>query len=185
MTDEDVTALLQGWRRGDDEAAQRLMSAVARELEGIAGAQLRHERAAHTLEPAALVNEAYVRLIGQQHLDWQSRGHFLAIASREMRRILIDYARQRRAAKRQGLAGERVSLTQVADPAGQNDLDVLALHDALREFAETNRRQADIVELRYFGGLTIEEIAAATGLSPATVKRDLLDAKIWLRERME
>ena len=182
---QDVTALLQAWRRGAPDAAQRLIEVVNQELRRIAGAHLRHERAGHTLEPAALVNEAYMRLVGQQELDWQNRGHFFAIASREMRRILIDHARHHRAAKREAFVGERISVSDVADPEGAEDADVLSLHEALADFADVSPRQADVVELRYFGGLTIEEIAAVTSLSTATVKRDLADAKAWLRNRLQ
>lgn len=181
----DLTTLLQAWRRGVPDAADRLMGLVNQELRRVAGAHLRHERPDHTLEPAALVNEAYLRLAGQQQLDWQNRAQFFAIASREMRRILIDHARKRRAEKREGFVGERISVSDVPDPAGQADADVLSLHDALAEFAVVNRRQADAIELRYFGGLTIEEIAAVTSVSIATVKRDLAEAKEWLRRRVK
>jgi RNA polymerase sigma-70 factor (ECF subfamily) len=182
---EDVTALLREWRQGTPDAAQRLMSAVHQELKRVASAQLRRERVDHTLEPAALVNEVYVRLVGQRPIDWRSRGHFYAIASREMRRILIDHARKRRADKRVGFVGERISLSDVADPAASQEADVLSLHHALLELADVSPRLADVVELRYFGGLTIEEIAAVTSLSAATVKRDLSEARDWLRNRLE
>jgi RNA polymerase sigma factor (TIGR02999 family) len=181
----DLTTLLQAWRTGVPDAAERLMGLVHQELRRVAAARLRHERPDHTLEPAALVNEAYLRLAGQRQLDWQNRAQFFAIASREMRRILIDHARKRRAEKREGFVGERITVSEVADPAGQADADVLGLHDALAEFAVVNRRQADAIELRYFGGLTIEEIAAVTSVSMATVKRDLTEAKEWLRQRLK
>lgn len=181
----DVTALLQHWREGDAEAAQQLMTAVQSELKRVAGARLRRERADHTLEPAALVNEVYLRLVGQRSIDWQSRGHFYAIASREMRRILIDHARKHHADKRAGFAGERISLSDAADPAAAEDADVLSLHAALNDLSNASPRQADIVELRYFGGLTVEEIAAVIAMSPTTVKRELTEARDWLRKRLE
>jgi RNA polymerase sigma factor (TIGR02999 family) len=181
---EQITVLLQAWRAGDNAAAERLMAAVHHELRRVAGGHLRRERDNHTLEPAALVNEVYVRLVGQRQLDWQNRAHFFAIASREMRRILIDHARRRHAEKRHGFTGERISVAEIPDHSAGEDADVLSLHEALATFAEVNPRQADVVELRYFGGLTIDEIAAVTSLSPATVKRDLVEAKDWLRQRL-
>lgn len=182
---DDVTVLLQAWRQGGPGAAERLLEVVHRELRRVAGAHLRRERANHTLEPAALVNEAHIRLVGQQQLDWQNRAHFFAIASREMRRILIDHARERHAAKREGFVGERISVSEIADTAPAEDADVLSLHEALAEFASVNAQQADVIELRYFGGLTLEEIAAVTSRSVATVKRDLDDARQWLRHRLQ
>lgn len=181
----DVTALLQEWRLGSADAAARLMAAVHEELKRVARGQLMRERVDHTLEPGALVNEVYMRLVGQRPIDWQSRGHFYAIASREMRRILIDHARKRRANKRAGFAGERISLSDAADPAASENTDVLSLHEALTDLATALPRQADIVELRYFGGLSIEEIAAVISLSPTTVKRELTSARDWLRKRLE
>ena len=182
---DDVTARLAAWRTGSPEAEERLITAVYRELRRIAAGHLRRERNAHTLQPTALVNEAYLRLVGQQRLDWQSRGHFFAIASREMRRVLVDHARRRRAAKRDGFAGQRVTLSEVPDPKAGGDVDVLSLHEAMTDLAHLDQRQADIVELRYFGGLTVEEIGAVTGVSAATVKRELRCAKLWLRYRMQ
>jgi RNA polymerase sigma-70 factor (ECF subfamily) len=182
---DNVTELLTAWCSGSPEAEQRLITAVYRELRRIAGRYLRRERDGHTLQPTALVNEAYLRLVGQQRLDWKNRGHFFAIASREMRRVLVDHARKRRAAKRDGFAGEPVTLSDVADPKNSGDVDVLSLHEAMTDLAQLDPRQAELVELRYFGGLTLEEIGAAAAVSPATVKRELTAAKLWLRYRMQ
>ena len=181
---EDVTTLLQAWRGGDAEAAQRLLALVHQELRRVAQAQLRRERIDHTLEPAALVNEVYMRLVGQRRVDWQDRGHFFALASREMRRILIDHARKRHAEKRAGFVGERISVADAVDPHSAADADVLDLHEALSQLADESPRLADVLEMRYFGGLTIEEIAAVQEMSPATVKRDLAEAREWLRKRL-
>jgi RNA polymerase sigma factor (TIGR02999 family) len=181
----DVTSLLAEWRAGSAEAEERLMLTVHRELRRLAASYLRRERPGHTLQPTALVNEAYLRLVGQQHVQWRNRAHFFGIAAHMMRRILVDQARRRRALKREGFAGEPVPVSQVADPAraGQS-VDVLTLHDALTGLAALDQRQADIVELRYFGGLTIEEIAVAQSVSAATVKRELTTAKLWLRRHL-
>jgi RNA polymerase sigma-70 factor (ECF subfamily) len=181
---DDVTTLLAAWRDGAPEAEGRLIGAVYAQLRRIAAGYLRRERPGHTLQPTALVNEAYLRLVGQRELAWQDRGHLLAIASREMRRILVDHARKRRAAKREGLVGERVTLAEAADPAVAENVDILSLHEALTELATLDPRQAELVDSRYFGGLTIEELAQMAGVSPATVKRELTTATVWLRQRL-
>jgi RNA polymerase sigma factor (TIGR02999 family) len=121
----------------------------------------------------------------QRRVNWENRAHFFGIAAKMMRRVLVDHARRKRASKREGFAGRPVSLTQVADPAGGQDIDVLDLHHALSDLAKLDERQADVVELRYFGGLKIDEIAEAIGMSPATVKRELTTATVWLRHRMK
>ncbi len=159
--------------------------AAHRELRPLAAGYLRRERGGHTLQPTALVNEAYLRLRGQRHVPWQNRGHFFAIAAREMRRVLVDQARRRRAKKRDGLIGEPVSISQVPDAPRRRDLDVLSLDEALSALAALDRRQARIVELRFFAGMTVEEIAAIARISEATVKRELSTAKVWLRHRMQ
>ena len=181
---DDVTILLEHWREGAIGAESKLMEAVERELRRVAVAYIRRERPGHTLQPTALVNEAYLRLVGRRQISWENRAHFYGIAAQMMRRILVDYARKHRAEKRQGLAGERVSLSGVADPEHGNDVEILSLHEALTDLAALDSRQADIVALRYFGGLTIEEIASAQTVSVATVKRELTTAKIWLRHRL-
>ena len=160
------------------------MEVVQRELRRLAASYLRRERAGHTLQPTAVVNEAYLRLMPQRGVQWENRAHFFGIAAKMMRRVLVDHARRKRAGKREGFSGDPVSLSQVPDPAGGLDIDVLNLHQALDDLAALDARQADVVELRYFGGLKIEEIAEAIGVSPATVKRELTTATVWLRHRM-
>jgi RNA polymerase sigma factor (TIGR02999 family) len=161
------------------------MVAVHGELRRLAASYLRRERPGHTLQPTALVNEAYLRLVGQRHVAWQNRAHFFGIASHLMRRILVDQARRRRAAKREGFSGEPVTLSGIAAPTNDRGVDVLSLHEALTELAALDARQANIVEMRYFGGLTVDEIAAAQAISAATVKRELTTAKLWLRRHIE
>ena len=161
------------------------MEVVQGELRRLAASYLRRERAGHTLQPTAVVNEAYLRLMQQGGVRWENRAHFFGIAAKMMRRVLVDHARRKRAGKREGFSGDPVSLSQVADPAGGQDIDVLNLHQALDDLAALDPRQADVVELRYFGGLKIEEIAEAIGVSPATVKRELTTATVWHRHRMK
>ena|SRR5436190_15644863 len=158
------------------------MDAVHAELRRLAASYLRRERPDHTLQPTALVNEAYLRLVDQRAVQWQNRAHFFGIAAQIMRRILVDHARKRAALKRDG--GDAVPLSQVADPAGGEQIDVLCLHEALTQLSALDARQAHIVELRYFGALTVDEIAVIAKISPATVKRELATAKLWLRHRM-
>jgi RNA polymerase sigma factor (TIGR02999 family) len=180
----DVTVLLARWRKGSREAEEQLMSVVQSELRKLAASYLRRERGGHTLQPTAVVNEAYIRLMPQRGVNWANRAHFYGIAAKMMRRILVDHARRKRAAKREGFSGDPVTLSGVPDPAGGQDVDVLALHEALADLAALDERQAEIVELRFFGGLKIDEVAEAIGVSPATVKRELTTATVWLRHRM-
>jgi RNA polymerase sigma factor (TIGR02999 family) len=182
---QNVTALLGQWRAGSSEAENRLMVAVHGELRRIAAGYLRRERGGHTLQPTAIVNEAYLRLLPQRTIPWENRAHFFGIAARMMRRVLVDYARRRRAGKRNDERGDPVSVSQVAGPAPAVDaVDVLNLHDALSALAQLDARQAEIVEMRYFAGLTVEEIADCLKISPATVKREWTAARAWLRRRM-
>lgn len=182
---EDVTALLAAWRTGSPEADQRLMQRVQAELRRLAASYLRRERPDHTLQPTALVNEAYLRLVDQRRVQWTNRAHFFGIAARLMRRILVDHARRRRSAKREGFTGTPVSLSGIADPLARGgNIDILMLNDALSALSALDARQADIVELRYFGSLTVPEIAEVLKLSPTTIKRELTTAKIWLHRRM-
>ena len=181
---DDVTVLLDQWRQGSPDADERLMEVVQGELRRLAAGYLRRERAGHTLQPTAVVNEAYLRLMRQRRVHWENRAHFFGIAAKMMRRVLVDHARRKRAGKREGFSGEPVPPSQVADPNGGQDIDVLNLHYALDDLAALDARQADVVELRYFGGLKIDEIAKAIGVSPATVKRELTTATVWLRHRM-
>lgn len=183
LSKADVTGLLRRWHGGGAEADERLIGAVERELRRIAAGYMRRERPDHTLQPTALVNEAYLRLV-EDNVSWEGRAHFFGIAARVMRQILVDHARKHQAAKRG--AGRRAdrSVSKVADPGGGNDIDVLALNLALEELARLDPRQEKIVELRYFGGLTEEEVARAMGLSPATIRRDVASAKLWLGRQM-
>jgi RNA polymerase sigma factor (TIGR02999 family) len=183
---QNVTALLGQWRAGSPEAENRLMEAVHSELRRIAAGYLRRERAGHTLQPTAIVHEAYLRLLPQRNVPWENRAHFFGIAARMMRRVLVDYARRRAAGKRhEERAGDPVSVSNVASPAPAADaIDVLNLHEALAELARLDARQGEIVEMRYFAGLTVEEIAGCLNISPATVKREWTTAKAWLRRRL-
>lgn len=181
---DDVTALLARWRGGSAEAGDALMAKVQGELRRIAASYLRRERGGHTLQPTAVVNEAYMRLVPQRSVQWENRAHFYGIAARMMRRVLVDHARKRRAAKRDGVTESPVTISGVAAPAGPDEVDVLMLHDALSALAQLDPRQSEIVEMRYFAGLTIEEIAEVLHISPATVKREWTTAKLWLRRRM-
>ena len=175
--------LLSRWQNGDASALDRLMPLVYEELRRAAASQLRHERGNHTLQPTALVHETFFRLFGQDSSHWNDRAHFFALASQMMRRILVDHARAKHAQKRGGEL-TIVSLDEVADESAARELELVALDDALRALAEFDERQARIVEIRFFGGLTIEETAEAIGLSPATVKREWTLAKAWLRREI-
>lgn len=179
----DVTMLLAEIARGEAGAAERLFPVVYGELRRIAAMQMRAERKDHTLEPTALVNEAFLRLVGAAGLQPKSRAHFFAIAAQAMRRILVDHARRRKAQKRG--AGERpAALRDVAEAASDPDGYVVALNQALDELAEVDPRQARVVELRFFGGLTIAETADALEIGHATVERDWHMAKAWLHRRI-
>ena len=179
-----VTALLQQWSRGDRDALEKLTPLVYEELRGIAAGYMRDERPGHTLQATALVHEAYVRLIGQKRVSWQNRAHFFGIAAQLMRRILIDHARRRQAAKR--CAGGALRLTAGVDVAGEpeQDFDLLAIDGALSRLEQLDAAQARIVELRFFGGLTVEETAEVAGVSTATVKREWRTARAWLRHEV-
>src|SRR4051812_3436750 len=179
----DVTPLLLAWGRGDQAAGEQLLPAIYEELHRQAACAMRREAGEHTLQATALVHEAYLRLVDQRHVDWKKRAHFFAIAAQAMRRVLVDHARGRLAAQRGG-AAQHVTLSDVAPAVGATDVDaveVLALHDALERLAQLDADQARIVELRYFGGMSVEETAAALGVSTATVKRDWAVARAWLR----
>jgi RNA polymerase sigma factor (TIGR02999 family) len=179
----DVTELLLAWRQGDDSALQRLMPMVYDELRRIAHRQMGGERAGHVLQTTALVNEAYLRLIDSSRVEWQNRAHFFAVSSQLMRRVLVDFARSRNYQKRGGGALQ-VSLTDCLAEAEKPSTDLLALDDALTALAQTDERSSRVVELRFFGGLSIEETAEALGISPETVKRDWNWAKAWLLRQM-
>lgn len=180
-----VTELLQAWRRGEAAADEKLLALVYGELKRLAAAQLRGERQGHTLQPTALVHEAYLRLMKQHSVAWQNRAQFFALASQIMRRTLVDHARARHAAKRPG-AGTRVQVDfeAAAAPPGSNEVDLHALDEALDQLAAADPRQARIVELRFFGGLSHEEVAAVLDVSLATVNRDWRMARAWLYRRL-
>lgn len=175
----EVTRLLQAWSEGDTGARDRLMPLVYQELRRRAAAHLRRERRDHTFQPTALVHEAYLRLVDQRRAAWQNRAQFFAVASQMMRRILVDRARARRMAKRSG-RWARVTLDEAVKAAPPVDLDVLDLDAALTRLAEFDQRKSQIAELRFFGGLSLEETGEALGLSVATVERDWQAARAWL-----
>jgi RNA polymerase sigma factor (TIGR02999 family) len=179
---EGVTELLAEWRRGDETALDRLAPLVYTELLRLARRRMARERPSHTLEPTALVHETFVRMMGQRAVSWQNRAHFYAIAASMMRRVLVDHARKREALKR-GPGGVAVSLGTGAGLPGE-PVDVVRLHEALDALAELDARQARIVELRYFGGHSIEETAEVLRISPATVKREWATARLWLRREL-
>ena len=175
-----ITELLVAWSEGRRDALDRLVPLLYEDLRRLAVGYMRRESPGHSLQPTALVHEAYVRLIDQRQVHWRNRAHFFGVAAGIMRRILVDHARSRRADKRGG-EWDRVTLVedQVADRA--QEIDVLALHESLERLAAFDPRQERIVELRYFGGLTIQEVAEVVGISEATVVRDWTIAKAWLR----
>lgn len=181
----DVTQLLINWSEGDQQALERLMPLVYSELRRLASNYLRRERAGHTLQPTALVNEAYLKLIDQRNAKWQNRAQFFGISAQLMRRILVDHARHRQAAKRGGEGQQRVSITSVEPMAQQPAVDLLALNEALDELATMDPQQCRIVELKFFGGLSIEETAEVLGIGHATVERDWKSARAWLRRKLE
>jgi RNA polymerase sigma factor (TIGR02999 family) len=176
---EHVTDLLAAWGRGDASADDRLMAAVYTDLRGVARRRLRSERDDHSLVPTALVHEAYLRLVALRRIRWQNRAHFFAIAARIMRRVLVDHARGRAAAKRDS-AGWTVTLSNRVGTIAPRNVDLLDLDTALERLAMINQRLADLIVLRYFGGLTVEETAQEMSLSPATVKRDWAHARAWM-----
>jgi RNA polymerase sigma factor (TIGR02999 family) len=201
--DQPVTKLLASWKGGNQAALGELTGLVYQELRSLAQRHLRRERSNHTIQRTALVHEAFVRLVNQQSVDWQSRAHFFGLASNLMRRILVDHARARLASKRGG-GVDAVSLDEITNPSepeesgasagphyaepgkadGETDEDVAAIDEALTRLSALDERQAKIVEMRYFGGLTIEETAAAIGISDATVKREWTLARAWLRREL-
>jgi len=176
---QEVTELLIAWSDGDNGAYEKLMPLVYEELRRLAHRYMRREREGHTLQTSALVNEAYLRLIDQKNVHWQNRSHFFAIAAQIMRRILVDYARSRRYGKRGGGAVQ-VSLEERLIVSANRSAEVVALDDALKSLAKIDERKSQVVELRFFGGLSIEETAEVLGVSAATVMRDWTLAKAWL-----
>jgi RNA polymerase sigma-70 factor (ECF subfamily) len=175
----DVTLLLRAWSLGDRSALTKLIPIVYAELHRRAHRYMNRERPGHTLQTSALIHETYLRLVGSRPLDWQNRAQFLAVAARLMRQVLVDHARARRCAKRGGGLPLR-SLDEARLTTPQPDRDVVRLDAALETLAANDERKARVVELRYFGGLSVEETAAALGVSPQTVRRDWRLAKAWL-----
>ncbi len=181
---KEITRMLQEWSGGDRDALDALLPLVYTELHRQASRYLRRERSDHTLQTTALIHEAYMKLVDQREVNWQNRTHFFGIAAQMMRRILVDYARQRHRAKRGGIA-EDLPLEEAALVVSEErSVDLVALDEALTRLAEFDERQARIVELRYFSGLTIEETAEVLRISPATVKSDWNVAKAWLRHEI-
>jgi RNA polymerase sigma factor (TIGR02999 family) len=181
---DDITLLLRSVRRGDRDAVDRLLPLVYAELRRIAGGYLRSERTGHTLQPTALVHEAYLRLVDQRDVEWESRAHFVAIAAQTMRRILVDHARARSAAKRSGGA-TRVTLVDDVAAVDPRAVDLIDLDGALDRLESMDPRMARVVELKYFGGLTNPEIAEVLSISAATVDRERAIATAWLRRELD
>jgi len=179
----NITHLLKEWSAGDRRALDRLTPLVYEELRHQAARYLRRERRGHTLQTTALIHEAYLRLIDANDVNWQSRAHFFAIAANLMRRILVEHARRRDADKRGG-SQVRVQLDEALAVADEADIDLLAIDEALDRLAAIDPQQARVVELRFFSGLSVEETAAALGVSPKTVKRDWSVARAWLRREI-
>jgi RNA polymerase sigma factor (TIGR02999 family) len=175
----DATDLLVAWSNGDESAFDKLVPLVYQELRALAQRYMRHERADHTLQATALVNEAYVRLIDVNRIQWQNRSHFLAVAAQTMRRILVEFARQRHRQKRGGDV-MRVTIDNAEDIGQEKGNDLIALSDALSALETFDPRMSQVVELRFFGGLTVEETADVLSVSPETVMRDWRTAKAWL-----
>ena len=180
-TPRTVTRLLLKWREGDTEALEALVPLVYDELRRLARLQMRVQAAGHTLQPTALVHEAYARLVGLK-LDWQDRTHFLSMAARTMRRVLVDHARAKRAAKR-GAGAVQVTLHDFHAKT-ERSIDLLAINEAMESLSRQDERAATAIELSYFGGLTGREIAEALGISPATAERDLRFARSWLKREL-
>jgi RNA polymerase sigma factor (TIGR02999 family) len=179
-----VTVLLHNWRQGDKAALGQIAEIVERELRRLAAAYLRRERPGHTLQPTALVNEAFIRLVAQNaRQSWESRCHFVAIAAQHMRQILVDYARRRRAAKR-GSGVTMISLDDARAASNPRSIDLLALDEALRKLADVDPRKASAMEMKFFGGLEMAEIAAVLGISVKTVEKDVRLGAAWLRSAL-
>lgn len=183
QSEHNVTRLLVGWKQGDKDALDQLIPLVYHELRQQAARYLRNERAGHTLQTTALINEAYLRLVDQKNVNWQNRAHFFGIAAQLMRRILVDHARTKKRAKRGG-SDVRVSLGEVMATAPTQELDIVALDQALDRLARLDAQQSRIVELRFFSGLSVPETAEVLGISAATVKRDWQMAKAWLHREI-
>lgn len=176
----DVTVLLRKWRQGDADAGRQVMELMYEQLHRMAGHQMGLERKEHTLQATALVNELYIRMVRGNHVDWQDRAHFLAVAARQLRRILVDHARKKNAARRSGV---RVTVDDVDIPIAA-DQDVLDVDRALDELAKVDERVMKVIECRYFGGLSEDETATALGISNATVRRDQTFGRAWIQRKL-
>jgi len=186
VSKREITAMLRAWGAGDEQASDELIRAVYQELRRQARFQLRRERPNHTLDSAALINEAYLKLVEQRSVKWKDRNHFFALASKLMRRVLVDHARTKHRLKRGG-ADENFNLDaalSVADISSEIDIDMIALDEALTRLAALDEQQVKIVELRYFGGLEVTETAQVLGISTATVVREWAVAKSWLKRQL-
>lgn len=179
----DLTQNLIDWRNGNKAAFERIVPVVYDELSVIARRFLRRENRDHSMQTVELIHEAYLKLIDQRETDWQNRAHFFAVAATVMRNLLVDHARARKFVKRGG-GLQRIAIEDLQVSAQANEIDVLELHEALIDLAENDERKAKIVELRYFGGLSVEEAAEVLGVSAITIKREWLKAKAWLYERL-
>ena len=179
----EITQLLAAWGNGDQNALDQLMPLVYSELHRLAHRHIKRERPGHTLQTSGLLNEAFLRLVEQRDVTWKSRAHFFAIAAQMMRRILVDYARTRRSEKRGGDA-HQVSFEEALIVSRERSASILELHDALNELAVIDERKSKVVELKFFGGLSVDEIAEILGVSPGTVMRDWTLSKAWLRLAM-
>lgn len=186
ISTSDVTALLVAMRQGDSAAGERVLQLVYRDLRDRASSYFRNVRSDHTLQPTALVHEAYLR-VSAGDIAWKDRSHFLAVAAKAMRYVLADHARRRRSEKRGGGEGawERVTLCGIGSDGGDRIIDALDLEEALTELGEANERLAKIVELRFFAGLTVEEVAEILGFAPRTIELDWRTARAWLRNRLQ
>jgi RNA polymerase sigma factor (TIGR02999 family) len=180
---QEVTQVLLDWNSGDEHAPERLMPLVYEELRRLARFYLQQERSDHTLQATGLVHEAYLRLVDQSSMNWQNRAHFFAVAAKIMRRILVDYARNHRAEKRGG-EREKILFDEALAPSNERAVDLIALDEALQDLETFDPRQSHIVELRFFGGLTNEEIGEVLEISPRTIKREWRLAKAWLRREI-
>ena len=180
---QHVTQLLNDWSGGDQSARDKLMPLVYDELHRLAHRYMKRESPGHTLQTSALVNEAFVKLVDQRNVHWQNRAHFFGIAAQMMRRILVDYARSRSTAKRGGGAAQ-ISLDESLIVSNERTAEIVNVHEALERLAEFDARKSQIVELRFFGGLSIEETAEVLGVSPGTVMRDWTMAKAWLHREL-
>lgn len=180
---KNVTQLLRAWNKGDQKAKDELFALIYKELRRTAAAYMRNERPNHTLQPTALVNEAYLKLLGESGTSWESRGHFYGVAARAMRQVLVDYARARGAEKR-GAGKVMLPLDEALAWAEERDIDLIALDEALQRLEKDDLRRSMIIDVHFFGGLTIEQTAEVMGISDATVKRELRLGKAWLRREI-